>query len=357
MSKSHFIALIESAVKNKASDIHLREGEKPSFRIKGDLVSVNTSTYEHNSITEVIKILMGSNSYDLKKLKEMDGSFEVEDLCRVRFNILKFQSKFAVILRIISLNVPTIESLGLPSQLKKIAQAKNGLILVTGATGSGKTSTLNAIIDYINKNRFCHVLTLEDPVEFIHKSINSKITQRDIGLDTDNFEDALKYSLRQDPDIILIGEMRDPLTVTTAIKAAETGHLVLGTVHTTNALSTIGRLISMFPTNEQNNVRERIADNLHSTISQRLIKKRDDIGMCAALEIMVVTPGVSEAIKKPEKAHEIYTYINKGSGGMQSFDQHLTELYKLKVISLDEAKANATSADDFERNLIFERNT
>jgi twitching motility protein PilT len=226
---------------------------------------------------------------------------------------------------------------------------------VTGATGSGKSSTLAAMINHVNKTKPVHILTLEDPVEYIHQPIKARITQREIGEDTDNFGDALRSALRQDPDIILIGEMRDAETISIAIKAAETGHLVFGTVHTTDALNTIGRLISMFPPEEQDAVRSRIADNLYATVSQRLLKTVDGKGRVAAQEIMITSPGIREAINDPENIAEIYTYIEKGKRGTgtQSFDQHITDLYKEGKISLEEAKSSASSPEDFERNLMF----
>jgi twitching motility protein PilT len=258
-----------------------------------------------------------------------------------------------LILRIISDKIPTTEELGLPECLNKIASAGQGLVLVTGATGSGKSSTLAAMINYVNRTQPVHILTLEDPVEYVHKPIKARITQREIGSDTEDFGSALRAALRQDPDIILIGEMRDAETISIAIKAAETGHLVFGTVHTTDALSTIGRLISMFPPSEQHAVRNRIADNLYATVSQRLVKKADGKGRVAVQEIMINNPGVRDAIMDAEKTAEIYMYIEKRSNGMQTFDQHLTDLYKMEKVTMEEAKANASKPDDFERNLMF----
>jgi twitching motility protein PilT len=211
------------------------------------------------------------------------------------------------------------------------------------------------MINQINKTRAVHILTLEDPVEYVHRPIKARITQREIGEDTEDFASALRSALRQDPDIILIGEMRDAETIGIALKAAETGHLVFGTVHTTDALNTVGRLISMFPPSEQNAVRARIADNLYATVSQRLLKTVDGKGRVAAQEIMITSPGIREAIADANKIGEIYTYIRKGKrgSGTQTFDQHITDLYRAGKISMEEARANASSPDDFERNLMF----
>ncbi len=356
-TKENFLSIIKSASASGVSDIHLRTDEKPCFRIRGDLMQVKAEPLT----SEDMKMICGLMVKDLELLKkidilkEHDGSFSVPNVCRVRFNILRYQGKLGIILRLISDKVPSTEELKLPAVINKIASANSGLVLVTGATGSGKSSTLAAMINFINKSSAVHVLTLEDPVEYVHNPIKARITQREIGQDTNDFNSALRSALRQDPDIILIGEMRDAETISIAIKAAETGHLVFGTVHTTDALSTIGRLISMFPPEEQHVVRTRLADNLHSTISQRLLKTTDGKGRIAAQEIMINNPGIREAILDPTRTKEIYTYIEKGknSSGAQSFDQHITKLYKQGVISMEEAKNNATRPDDFERNLMF----
>ncbi len=357
LTKESFVSLIKSAAASNVSDIHLRTDEKPSFRLRGDLVQV-----KHDPLTnEDLKLacsLMIKDQDVLKKLdviKEHDGSFSVPKVCRVRYNLMRYQGKLGLILRLISDKIPTTEDLKLPAVINKIAGANAGLVLVTGATGSGKSSTLAAMINYINKTSAVHILTLEDPVEYVHTPIKARITQREIGQDTSDFNSALRSALRQDPDIILIGEMRDAETISIALKAAETGHLVFGTVHTTDALSTIGRLISMFPPEEQGIVRIRLADNLHATISQRLLKTIDGKGRIAAQEIMINNPGIREAILDPDKTKEIYTYIEKGknTSGAQSFDQHITSLYKNELITMEEAKSNATKPDDFERNLMF----
>jgi twitching motility protein PilT len=359
LTKEQFLNIIKSASGSSVSDIHLRSEEKPCFRLRGDLVQVKADVLTHEDMKLICSLMIKDPDVlkNLDRLKEHDGSFEVPNVCRVRFNILRYQGKLGVILRLISSKVPTTEELKLPVVINKIAGANAGLVLVTGATGSGKSSTLAAMINYINKTSAVHILTLEDPVEYVHTPIKARITQREIGQDTNDFESALRSALRQDPDIILIGEMRDAETISIAIKAAETGHLVFGTVHTTDALSTIGRLISMFPPEEQNVVRTRLADNLHATISQRLLKTTDGKGRVAAQEIMINNPGIRESILDPQKTKEIYTYIEKGQGrggsGAQSFDQHITKLFKAELITMEEAKSNATKPEDFERNLMF----
>lgn len=357
VTRESFISLVKNAVANEVSDIHLRQDEKPSFRMRGDLVAVKMDPLTEEDMRIIFKLIVKDEDVlellNRNKLKEYDGSYAIPNLCRVRINFMKYQSKMGLILRIISDKIPTTEDLGLPESLNKIASAGQGLVLVTGATGSGKSSTLAAMINYVNRTQPVHILTLEDPVEYVHKPIKARITQREIGNDTVDFGSALRAALRQDPDIILIGEMRDAETISIAIKAAETGHLVFGTVHTTDALSTIGRLISMFPPGEQHAVRQRIADNLYGTVSQRLVKKSDGKGRVAVQEIMVNNPGIRDAIMHEDRTAEIYMYIEKRSNGMQTFDQHLTDLYKAQKVTLEEAKSNASKPDDFERNLMF----
>lgn len=360
LTRDTFINIIKSAAASNVSDIHLRTDEKPYFRLRGDLIQVKSEPLTNEDLIMVCQLMIKDPEIQVKlsSLKEYDGSFSLPRVCRVRYNILRYQGKLGIILRIISDKIPTTEDLKLPPVINKIASANAGLILVTGATGSGKSSTLAAMINYINKNSAVHILTLEDPVEYVHNPIKARITQREIGQDTNDFNSALRSALRQDPDIILIGEMRDAETISIALKAAETGHLVFGTVHTTDALSTIGRLISMFPPEEQNVVRTRIADNIYATISQRLLKTTDGKGRVAAQEIMINNPGIRESILDPMKTKEMYTYIEKGKNGSgaQSFDQHITRLYKEGVITMEEARGNATRPEDFERNLMFGNN-
>ncbi len=360
-TKEAFFNLVKSANASGVSDIHLRTDEKPCFRMRGDLIPVKLEPLTNDDLKMVCAIMIKDEDVlkKLDKVKEHDGSFSVPKVCRVRYNLMRYQGKMGLILRLISDKVPTTEELKLPAVINKIAEANAGLVLVTGATGSGKSSTLAAMINYINRTAAVHILTLEDPVEYVHSPIKARVTQREIGADTSDFNSALRSALRQDPDIILIGEMRDAETISIALKAAETGHLVFGTVHTTDALSTIGRLISMFPPEEQNVVRTRIADNLHATVSQRLLKTVDGKGRIAAQEIMINNPGIRESIMDPHKMKEIYMYIEKGKNGSgaQSFDQHITALYKSGLISIEEAKGNATKPEDFERNLMFGDNS
>jgi twitching motility protein PilT len=268
----------------------------------------------------------------------------------------KQRATHTVILRVISIEIPSFDQLGLPPVLQKIADLERGMVLVTGVTGSGKSSTLAAIIDYINTKRNAHILTLEDPVEFVHPDKNSSVSQREVGTDSRGFSEGLRAALRQDPDVILVGEMRDFETIDIALKAAETGHLLLSTVHTTDAPSTINRLVAVFPAEQQAGARLRIAENLKASISQRLVRRADGKGRVAAAEIMMTNMSIAECIRDPDKIHEMRGFIERGYGdiGTQSFDQHLTDLYRREIITIDVAKAAASSPADFERALTLE---
>ncbi|MBF0300116.1 MAG: PilT/PilU family type 4a pilus ATPase [Oligoflexia bacterium] len=349
--------LVSVAITNEASDIHIREGERPCFRIRGSITAIKSPELTHENVMDICRLIIPKEETKkiIERISETDGSYDLPGLCRLRFNILRYQKKVAIIFRIVKLNVPTIEELGLLDAVKNIALAPRGLVLVTGTTGSGKSSTLAAMINHINNNKKVHVVTIEDPVEFVHPQIKSRITQREIGTDTESFLYALRSALRQDPDVISIGEMRDTETISIALKAAETGHLVLSTVHTTDAVTTISRLISMFPPEEQVNIRMRLADGLYSTISQRLVKRADNNGMCVALEIMINNPGIKECILGKEDLSKMYTFIKKGEGqsGTISFDQHLKKLLVKKIIS-EKTAAEAASASDFLKSLEFE---
>lgn len=356
-----FEALLKAAVQNEISDIHIRPNERPYFRNRGDLIPVKVEPFSESDIKEICVHIIADPDVknNLSKINEYDGSFAFKNYCRLRYNLFKYQGKIGVIFRVISNKIPTIDELNLSPTIANIANQQRGLILVTGATGSGKSSTLAAMIHHINTTRSDHILTIEDPVEFLHVPKKSRITQREIGHDTKDFKVALRAALRQDPDVILIGEMRDSETMDIALKAAETGHVVFATIHTTDALNTIGRLVSMFPPEEQHSVRTRLADNLYAAISQRLLPTIDGKKSVAAQEIMVTTIGIKDCISGKNPMSGIYTFIENGfkEGRSQSYDQHITQLYQNKIISMDVARSAATSPEDFERNLVFTRDS
>jgi twitching motility protein PilT len=350
--------VLEYGVKNGASDVHFRPGEPPTFRVNGELRPIKgdkltpaaTKQIALNIITDSV-VRAG-----IDEVQEYDTSFSVPGISRFRVNIYKQRSAFAVVLRSIPNEVPTLESLRLPAVLKPIAENQRGLVLVTGSTGSGKTTTLAAMLNHINQTQAVHILTIEDPIEYLHRSQRASVSQREVGLDTQNFNMALRSALRQDPDVIFVGELRDYETVDIALKAAETGHLVLATVHTTDAVKTVGRMLSFFPGDEQAAVRARLAETLKATISQRLLPRIDGRGMVLAMEIMVSTKTVEEYILDESRTGGLKDVIEKGrtTYGMQSFDQHLSELYKAGLVKLEVARGAASNPSDFERALNFE---
>ncbi len=358
MEAAYLNQLLAAAVKNSVSDIHLKVGSSPLFRLHGVLVEVKAPKLQPEDTVDLVRVLTEKRAVktDVDALKELDTSYAVQDVGRFRVNIYRQKGTFAVVMRTIPFVIPTFKDLGLPPVLEKICQEERGLVLVTGVTGSGKTSTLAAMINYINETRKKHIVTIEDPVEFLHKDKGCSISQREIGTDTEGFAVALRAALRQDPDIILVGEMRDLETIETALKAVETGHLVFSTVHTTDASKTINRLLGVFPAEEQNIVRLRLAENLKATISQRLLPRKDGHGRVVAAEVMVVTLSIQEYIKNPQKTGAIKDHIEKGRDmyGSQSFDQHLSDLYSSGLISLSTAKSAATNPADFERALSIE---
>lgn len=357
MREDKFHSLVKLAFKNKASDIHLRTDEVPLFRIRGELVPIQAKAIKRDEIKQIIHIVLGDdkNRKEFSNAYEHDGSYEVKGVCRLRYNYFRYQNKLGIILRLIKMDIPTVEGLGLATVLNKIAEQRRGLILLTGETGSGKSTSLAAMIHHVNKNRHAHIITIEDPIEYQHTQIKSRITQREIGVDTTSFATGLRAALRQDPDIILIGEMRDTETISIALKAAETGHTVFSTVHTTDAVSTIGRIISMFPSSEQTDVAKRLAENLYSTISQRLLKGKTKTGLVAAQEIMIMNPGIKECILGEEEMGMINKIIAKGQSrhgeGTQTFDQHILDLYRHHLISKETALEAVKSQSDFLRQL------
>ncbi|MEM1023378.1 MAG: PilT/PilU family type 4a pilus ATPase [Myxococcota bacterium] len=356
MDPTMFDRFLAAAVKAGASDIHMKANAQPTLRVHGVMKEVKLDVVGPEAMERLVgHILQRSHQgIQLSELRDHDSSYVVRGVGRFRVNLLRQKGEFAAVLRVIPETVPTLDSLGLPKILKEIAKEERGLVLVTGVTGSGKSTTLSALIHEINSEARKHIVTIEDPIEFLHTDKLSRITQREVGADTASFADALRAALRQDPDVILVGEMRDPETIDIGLKAAETGHLVFSTVHTNDASKTIGRLIDVFPAESQDAVRIRLADNLRATISQRLLRRSDGKGRVVAMEIMRATLTVQEMIKDPARTHEIKDYIERSKEmyGTQSFDQHLIELYQEGVISLEIAKSAATNPADFQRALF-----
>lgn len=351
-----FLELLKTAIQNKTSDIHIRTGEPPALRDQGNLVNVALPPFTAEEVFSLCQFMMADPNLKShpEKCQDSDGSFEVKGLGRFRYNIFRTTGGIAAVLRVIASKIPTIEELGLPPVLKKIADASRGLVLVTGATGSGKSSTLAAMIDYINTHHTLHIVTAEDPVEFMHPQKKSRISQREVGKDTKDYSVALRSALRQDPDVILLGEMRDIESLDIAMKAAETGHLVFSTVHTSDAMKTVGRLISLFPPEQQDSARMRLSDNLQAIICQRLVPGKAG-GRVVAQEILINNLVISECIADEKRTSDIPGFIEKGKevSGMQTFDQHLAELVQRDMITVDVALEYATNPTDFQRNLSF----
>ena len=344
----NIVELLSFAVKNKASDLHLSAGMAPMIRVHGEIRRINLPAMEHKDVHEMVYDIMNDGqrkSYE--EDLECDFSFEVPNLARFRVNAFNTQRGAASVLRTIPSNVLTLEDLKAPKIFAEIAQQPRGVVLVTGPTGSGKSTTLAAMINDINEKEHGHILTLEDPIEFVHESKNSLINQREVGRDTHSFTNALRSALREDPDIILVGEMRDLETIRLAMTAAETGHLVFGTLHTSSAAKTIDRIIDVFPADEKEMMRAMLSESLRAVISQTLCKTKDGAGRVAAHEIMIATPAIRNLIREAKVA-QMYSTIQTSQGvGMQTLDQNLTELVKRNVITNSEARTKAMSKENF----------
>ncbi|MDW7673455.1 MAG: type IV pilus twitching motility protein PilT [Bacillota bacterium] len=350
--------LLKTAVLNNASDIHLTVKSYPVYRINGELQSAGKINPIYEKILtpedtqDFVRQLASPEQQKLLQTKgEIDFSFVIEDLARFRVNVFKQRGAMAMVLRVIPSKILTIEDLNLPPVISELAGKQNGLVLVTGPTGSGKSTTLAAMIDYINKNRKDHIITLEDPIEFVHQHQNSVVNQREINHDTESFASALRAALRQDPDVILVGEMRDLETISIAITAAETGHLVFGTLHTSSAASTVDRIIDVFPPHQQQQIRVQLAATIQGVIAQQLIRRIDKPGRTAAMEIMVATAAIRNLIREG-KTHQINSSIQTGGKfGMQSLDNCLRGLAQKNMISPDEAIKRALDADGMRKNI------
>lgn len=343
--------ILGMALKSNTSDIHLKAGLPPVFRIDGSLRPLpKAPRLTAEAVRSMCEAIMNDRQRTkFEEANEVDLAYGVPGLGRFRANVFMQRNSVSAVFRAIPFKIATLDDLLMPQILKKIASESRGLVLVTGATGSGKSTTLAAMIDYINSNRTAHIVTVEDPIEYLHRDRKSIINQREVGFDTIGFAPALKSALRQDPDVILVGEMRDLETAETALAAAETGHLVLSTLHTIDAPETISRIISMFPPHQQRHVRLQLSNVLKGVISQRLIPRIEGIGRVAAVEVMISTGRVRELIDDQEKTAHLRDTIANGytTYGMQTFDQALMDLVKRNVISYDEAIRQSSNPDDF----------
>jgi twitching motility protein PilT len=344
--------IFKAAIERGASDIHIKSGDLVRARILGQLVPITQQKISAEQVRQLAARLVPheEDRDNMDAILDYDFSWGLTGLGRFRVNILRQRGSFMIVMRIIPIEIPSFEDLRLPQVLHEISDYERGLILVTGVTGSGKSSTQAAMINWVNQRKPVHIVTLENPIEFLHRDIKGSVTQRDIGTDTATFMAGLRAALRQDPDVILIGEMRDKETIDTALKAAETGHLVISTVHTKNTVQTISRLIAVFEPGEQEMIRVRLADALQAVISQRLIPTKDGKGRVPACEIMRVTATIRDCIRDPARMEEIYDLIEEGRSqyGSQTFDQHLMELVKDGLVDFKVAKAASNRPSDFD---------
>ncbi|MEM7677604.1 MAG: type IV pilus twitching motility protein PilT [Myxococcota bacterium] len=343
--------ILSVAVKGGASDIHLKAGLPPMFRLNGKLVPLKDR--QRISPEEMSRMALSiMNNYQRERFKqynEMDLAYGVPGLGRFRVNVFQQRGTVGIVLRVIPFKLRSLDDLRLPPVLKEIAMEERGLIMVTGTTGSGKSTTLAALIDHINTSKTVHVMTVEDPIEFLIRDKRSVINQREVGVDTLSFSQALKSALRQDPDVILVGEMRDLETIETALLASETGHLVMSTLHTLDATETISRIVSVFPPHQQRQVRLQLGATMRAILCQRLVPTRDNKGRVAALEILRHTPRIREMIEDKDRTKELNEAVAEGAStyGMQTFDQALMSLLKAKIISYDEALKQASNPSNF----------
>jgi twitching motility protein PilT len=347
----HVNDLLKIAVDKNASDLHLKVGSYPMMRVGGVLMPTSEDKrLDHPDVLEMSEAVMSAAQRQrFKEAQEVDLAYSVPGLGRFRCNIFQQRGTVGVVLRVIPMQIRTVEELGLPAVLDTIAEEERGLVLVTGTTGSGKSTTLAAMVDHINRTRSVHVMTVEDPIEFLHRDIKAIVNQREVSVDTRSFAQALRSALRQDPDVILVGEMRDFETIETGLLAAETGHLVLSTLHTLDVTETVNRIIAVFPPHQQKQVRLQLASVLKAVVSQRLMPRMDGKGRAPAVEVMISTPFIRDCIVDKEKTHLINGAIAAGTSqyAMQTFDQSIFGLYQRHLVSYDEALRWATNVDEF----------
>jgi len=353
--------LLRRAVENKASDLHLKVGNHPYLRVDGLLAPMTdiSRVSPEEMLSMAFSIMTNRQKQKFKETAELDMAYGVAGLGRFRVNVFQQRGNVGMVLRVIPTKIRTVEELHLPKVIDTVCEEQRGMVLVTGTTGSGKSTTLAAMIDRINSTRADHIITIEDPIEFLHRDKKGFVNQREIEVDTANFSTALRAALRQDPDVILVGEMRDLETISTALLAAETGHLVFSTLHTLDATETIQRIIAVFPPPEQKQIRLQMASTLKAVISQRLVRRADDKGRAPACEVMIATAYIRDCITNPDKTRMIKDAIAAGVSqyGMQTFDQSLYDLYSQQLITYEEALIRASNPDEFKLRVQGIRST
>ncbi len=340
--------LLAFSVKNKASDLHLSAGLPPMIRVHGDIRRINVPALSNQEVRAMVYDIMSDAQRKVyEEFLEVDFSFELRDVARFRVNAFNQERGAGAVFRTIPSVVLSLEELEAPKIFRDISDNPRGLVIVTGPTGSGKSTTLAAMVDYVNETQFGHILTIEDPIEFVHKSKKCLINQREVGPHTHGFSQALRSALREDPDVILVGEMRDLETIRLALTAAETGHLVFGTLHTSSAAKTIDRVVDVFPAAEKEMVRSMLSESIRAVISQTLLKRKDGSGRVAVHEIMIGTPAIRNLIRE-NKIAQMYSSIQTGQNlGMQTLDQALVDLVRRNVIAAEDARAVAVNKDNF----------
>jgi twitching motility protein PilT len=353
-----FHSFLQLAVKRQASDVHFEVGYPPTYRVFGELLAAKyppLTSADTEAIANFVLQAPGSGFTPLD-FREVDRSYSLPGVSRFRASVFKQRGSWGAILRTIPFTIPDFAALNLPEVVETISQARRGLVLVTGATGNGKSTTIAAILNHVAQRERLHVVTIEDPIEFMFPSAKGLVIQREVGSDTASYSDALRAALRQDPDIVMLGELRDRESADICLKAAETGHLVITSLHTPDVVRSIGRVVGLFPADEQETVRARLADNLQAVVSLRLLLRADAAGLVPAVEALLATSFVREAIRDGNRISEIKNYMETAGAdlGMHSFDQYLYRLHEQRRISLDTALANATHRADLERRILIE---
>lgn len=356
MTLDQLLGLMSIGVKKGASDIHLEAGYPPSFRIRGELFSAKLDRLAPAETLMLAQHILGKDDTFFSGGRyDVDRGFGIQGISRFRASIFRQRGAVGLVLRVVPFEVPSLRQLNLPNVLSAVAAARSGLILVTGATGNGKSTTIASILDHVNKTERLHIITVEDPIEYVISPDKSVVIQREIGVDTDSYMGAMRAALRQDPDLIMLGELRDRETADTCLKASETGHLVISSLHTPDAQRTIGRFVGMFDAEEHVTVRNRLADNIKAIVSLRLVPRQDGAGLVPAAEVLLATRSIQEAIRDTSKIDSLPSLLEKSRDdiGMQTFDQHLIELCKNGTISTDAARNAATHPAEVERALML----
>jgi len=355
MNQQNFHALLTLGVKKGASDIHLQAGYPPAYRINGNLYSAKMEPFRPEDTQAAVELIMAERGLP-PDADEIDCGYSIPGVSRFRANIYRQRGSFGMVMRVIPFELPTLESLNLPHVISRIADAHQGLILVTGATGEGKSTTIAALLNKMNASEHLHIITVEDPIEFLFPPGQAVVSQREVGRDTRSFKHALRSAMRQDPDVLMVGELRDSETAETCLKAAETGHLVISTLHTMDVMRSISRFAGMFPTEEQLLVRGRLADSLRAIVSLRLLPRADGRGLVPACEVLLNSISIAQSIRDPARTSEIPSLLERSADdlGTQTFDQHLLQLCRRGIITAEVAKSHATSPNEIQRALSLD---